>query len=283
MISFNFVEQCPPYSIKLNSGKYLIEGWGASGGGNPSSKGKGAYAKAFLYLSKPTSLLIVVGGKGETSTSFSYQKFQGGCNGGGAGGIGRISDELSNGSGGGGATDIRTIDNTKIFVVAGGGGDSGVNQEGASLSGGYAGADYGGIGEHMASFSAQANQPTSLTHGTENGVGQTGRDGGEVNNGGEGNGGGGGGYRGGYSSQNSDAFSNAGGNGGSSFVNSTLFSRIVMKSGDDYIDSPDGVSEHGHTGNGFLRITEIETITCKKNTTFNFSFFIYGAIIFLIK
>ena len=287
MITFNFVEDCPSFLVNISKGVYLVEGWGASGGGNPAtSKGKGAYAAAKIRLSKTTSFYITIGGEGETSTGFSQQKFKGGCNGGGDGGIGKSDKEYSNGSGGGGATDIRLSlsINDRIFVVAGGGGDSGEDSQGNVKSGGYGGADYGGIGDHLTSFSDEASQAASLTSGTTNGVGQDGRNGMGEYGSGEGNGGGGGGYRGGYSSQNNDQYSSAGGNGGSSYISDSYFKIITMKGGNEQFNSPYGQLETGHTGNGFLRIIEIKNPTCEKNFRMpNFSFFITIVILFLFK
>lgn len=104
------------------TGTYLLEVWGASGGGNdPSSTtlgsrgGRGGYSKGRINLTRGTKLYAYVGGKGVGST--------GGFNGGGDGGPG--------GNGGGGATDIRLTGgvwndpislNSRIIVAGGGGG-----------------------------------------------------------------------------------------------------------------------------------------------------------------
>ena len=285
MLSFKYIDNCPPYSIELERGAYIVEGWGASGGSNSeTSRGKGAYAKAKLQLPTKTSFLITIGGAGQAGTVQSPQRFKGGCNGGGDGGIGY--GNYSNGSGGGGATDIR-INNSytsRIFVVAGGGGDcgKGINDD-FTLSGGYGGGPNGGIADHFDNFSQQANSETTLINGIKDGKGQIGRDGISGSSSGEGNGGGGGGYLGGYSSQTQGDATNAGGNGGSSFVSSTYFSSIVYKAGNVIIDSPDGHQETGHNGNGYLKIYLSKPPTCRSKTIYHFSYFFYITSLLLMK
>lgn len=103
------------------SGNYLLEVWGASGGGNNpdnsnlgSRGGKGGYSKGEIFLNKGTKLYIYVGGQGVAD--------KGGFNGGGNAG--------PNANGGGGSTDIRTTGGvwnnpasiTSRIIVAGGGG-----------------------------------------------------------------------------------------------------------------------------------------------------------------
>lgn len=133
------------------TGKYLLEVWGASGAGNdPSSTvlgsrgGKGGYSKGEIQLTKGTKLYAYVGGKGTGSS--------GGFNGGGDGGPAA--------NGGGGATDIRlvggvwndTISLASRLIVAGGGGgsdDTLVNEVaggGNDGSGGAGGGTNGGRG-----------------------------------------------------------------------------------------------------------------------------------------
>lgn len=83
------------------TGKYLIETWGASGGGNPkngtsgSRGGFGGYSKGEINLNKGDNLIVEVGGQGTKSTGLGTG---GGYNGGGHGGV--------NGFGGGGMTSI---------------------------------------------------------------------------------------------------------------------------------------------------------------------------------
>ncbi len=133
------------------TGRYLLEVWGASGGGNdPSSTvlgsrgGKGGYSKGIIQLTKGTKLYAYVGGKGVGSS--------GGFNGGGDGGPA--------GNGGGGATDIRLVGGvwnnpaslaSRIIVAGGGGGaDDTLATEvaggGNDGSGGHGGGTNGGRG-----------------------------------------------------------------------------------------------------------------------------------------
>lgn len=104
------------------TGRYLLEVWGASGAGNdPASTvlgsrgGKGGYSKGIIQLTRGTKLYAYVGGKGTGSA--------GGFNGGG--------DAGPTGNGGGGATDIRLIGGvwnnasslaSRVIVAGGGGG-----------------------------------------------------------------------------------------------------------------------------------------------------------------
>lgn len=114
-------------SVTLNPGKYQIEAWGASGGGNEpttssTTGGKGAYAKAVFNVTEETTLYVYVGGQG--SAYSESNEYNGGFNGGG---------NSYNGFGGGGASDVRLLrgdaDDTasllsRIIVAGGGGGSS---------------------------------------------------------------------------------------------------------------------------------------------------------------
>ena len=83
--------------ISLSRGVYLFECWGASGGDDGSIKGgSGAYVSGRITINKATDFYVYVGKKGVHGTTASF-------NGGGRG--------SSNGASGGGATDIRLIDN----------------------------------------------------------------------------------------------------------------------------------------------------------------------------
>ena len=121
--------------VILEPGKYQIECWGASGGGQKG--GKGAYAKGIYNITEETTLYVYVGGKGTEYGPYNIQN--GGYNGGGS---------SYKGSGGGGATDVRLYKGdwndttsllTRIVVAAGGGGASKVSEDGKSGSGGAGG------------------------------------------------------------------------------------------------------------------------------------------------
>ena len=107
------------------AGKYKIEAWGAQGGtdSHQGSGGKGGYTAGEVYLEAGEELFVTVGGFGDANA----QGFNGG---------GKAWTNVSGGSYGGGATDIR-VGGTGHFnriLVAGGGGSSVRN-----YTGGYAG------------------------------------------------------------------------------------------------------------------------------------------------
>ena len=278
---YKFVDNCQPYQLNLPRGEYFVEGWGGCGGSsNPieNSGGTGAYVAAKLCLKTMQTLFVFVGGKGQNSSDYSEERFLGGCNGGGSGGIGHSSH--SNGSGGGGATDIRVNDtfDGRIFVAAGGGGDSGQQiNKGRVFRGGYGGAPDGGIAEHSTNFEKQAEIPASYDAGYEMGKGQDGRDGVNQDGAREGNGGAGGGYYGGYSSRDTRMNSCAGGNGGSSFVSTEYFTNITMKAGNETFTYP----RDSDGGNGLIIITQLTLETSNVNLLF-FRHFCFSNIINLM-
>ena len=100
-----------------NSGYYILEAWGASGGNSSASGGRGAYAKGTIFLTKGQEIYVYVG---QTGIYGGPEGFNGGgaCN-------------VSWGYTGGGATDFRLIDgnwkddlslNSRILVAGAGGG-----------------------------------------------------------------------------------------------------------------------------------------------------------------
>ncbi len=113
--------------VTLETGKYQIEAWGASGGGyesdlNSTTGGKGSYVKGIFDITEQTTLYVYVGGKGTEYTDTNENN--GGYNGGG---------DSYNGYGGGGASDVRLLKGeandtksllSRILVAAGGGGSS---------------------------------------------------------------------------------------------------------------------------------------------------------------
>lgn len=266
-----------------STGQYLIELWGAEGGGD--SAGKGAYTSGYINLTAGTTLYVFVGSQGGEGTKSVIGTA--GYNGGGAGGS-HCADSVINGHGGGGATDVRLVNGSwndvsslrsRIMVAAGGGGGYDMDAGGAA----------GGLtGYNTAANKIQVATQTSLSFG----VGQTGGSKTVFESfGAEGNCGGGGGYYGGGASTATGTNSNAGGGGGSSFIsghngcdaidqngnhtgNSTHYSnyifantKIIDGTGyswstakDSYVGVPDTASSSvsaGHSGNGYARITKI--------------------------
>ena len=128
-------------------GYYYIEVWGAQGGGTNS--GLGGYTNGIIKLSKYEKLYVYVGSKGESNASVTNV---GGYNGGGYSG----NNSGVNSYGGGGATDIRYIDNveldeddllwnselginSRIMVAAGGAGTTSTLTTIAGIGGGLIG------------------------------------------------------------------------------------------------------------------------------------------------
>ncbi|HGL4367991.1 TPA: glycine rich domain-containing protein, partial [Clostridioides difficile] len=186
--------------VVLPPGKYLLECWGAAGGGGIrivdfNLRSKGGYSKGELTLRKETTLYVYAGSKGSNYDST--------FNGGGK----AMMHESPSGGGilycnGGGATDIRLIggswDNEQSLlsriIVAGGGG-----RNNFETKGGDGGGDAGGDGSKADSKGTQTN----------GGKGEAGLDGSFGKGGsavsassGENYGGGGGGWYGGGSGYN---------------------------------------------------------------------------------
>jgi len=142
------------------SGEYKVELWGAQGGGayydygsyinkfdgyekigDYISGGKGSYTFGKINLKIKNRLYIFVGGIGKDYSSVLYlNRPKGGYNGGGLGGY-----AYQVGSGGGGATDVRTVDDdwnsfvslkSRIMVAGAGAGTSNFRR---AVSGGEAG------------------------------------------------------------------------------------------------------------------------------------------------
>ncbi|HFL3239573.1 TPA: glycine rich domain-containing protein [Clostridioides difficile] len=195
---FNYIHG--EQEVVLPPGKYLLECWGAAGGGGIrivdfNLRSKGGYSKGELTLRKETTLYVYAGEKGSNYDS-SF-------NGGGK----AMMHEGPSGGGilycnGGGATDIRLIggswDNEQSLlsriIVAGGGG-----RNNFETKGGDGGGDAGGDGSKADSKGTQTN----------GGKGEAGLDGSFGKGGsavsassGENYGGGGGGWYGGGSGYN---------------------------------------------------------------------------------
>lgn len=116
-VNFVFTGDVQTYTIPEN-GLYEIKLWGAQGGGTSVNGvregGRGGFVKGTKEFNAGEILYIFVGG-------------QNGYNGGGLGGTSELGEPGSNG---GGATDIRTIQDdlgSRILVAGGGGGNGGAN------------------------------------------------------------------------------------------------------------------------------------------------------------
>ncbi len=252
-------------SIALPKGKYLLQCWGASGGGETdqsigSHRGLGGYSYGNYSITGTgtTTLFVFVGGKGQFSTSTNAD---GGWNGGGS----TLVRSGSNGSSGGGMTHISTTNNPSTpvisasstwnpsgtLIVAGGGGgtDDGTSQWAGTLggsndgSGGYGGGESGGEPRSEGAFlSGKAGTQSS---GYKQGIGEpvpgTNHDAG----------GGGGGWWGGKwgGVQNS-----SGGGGGSGYIGGVSTPKETI-AGNSSFPAPGGGNETGHAGDGYARIS----------------------------
>ncbi|WCK57675.1 glycine rich domain-containing protein (plasmid) [Aneurinibacillus sp. Ricciae_BoGa-3] len=241
----------PPYS-----GKYKLEVWGAQGGGRVdySNGGKGGYSSGEIFLSQGDTLYINVGSQGEnlrSSGSSSYVR--GGFNGGGEGDYNGYQEA----GGGGGASDIHSF--SQKLIIAGGGGGSGWNgaggagggMNGVNGQGGYPGA--GGSQSSGGTAGPDYCYPQTSTSGYS---GQGGR-GASGGCGGGGGGGGGGGYFGGGGGGTSGNQLGSGGGGGSGYIGGVQNGQTI--DGNQWIPSPNGESELGQSGNGYARITSLNT------------------------
>ena len=228
-----------PYEVFLKPGKYLLEAYGASGGGNEatyttardseteeclsqeyvqqyqgntqcikhnSQPGSGGYSRGILKLSHGATLYILTGGKG----TYSTDDHKGGFNGGGS-----ASSYLSNMAGsGGGATDFRLFRNslyTRILVAGGGGGCDDESMSTKRDDNDGSGGSGGLIGQAMwknGTYQGQ-NYETNTTRGFSFGQGQRSSSSKSYEKAGAG-----GGFFGGYTFDDQDA----GAGGGSSFA-----------------------------------------------------------------
>lgn len=204
-------------SIKLPSGLYMFEAWGAGGGlselkydptNNSSCGGEGGYTKAIFYVRQNTTIYIYVGAKGGGPYYNSTGKW---AFNGGAPCYATAADACD----GGGATDFRlqggpwdNLDGLKSrFLVAGGGGGCEDHYNYIALDG--IGGDGGGL-TAQDGYNAKAG---SQTTGYALGKGEPGYP--QQNNEAPG---GGGGWYGGYSAYDASRNWNSGGGGGSSYI-----------------------------------------------------------------
>lgn len=257
----------------LNSGKYKLEVWGASGGKYSSYiPGYGGYSIGVVQMSTNEKIYINVGGAG-TSASASSTFTTGGYNGGG-------SANYSAGTGGG-ATHISKVSGVlsslesinDVLIIAGGGGGTGVyssntvggsaggmqGNKGGDISSSYPGGGYGGT---QISGGSLGSGSTAGTVGT---FGQGGT-GGYESSFSHGSGGGGGGLYGGAGG----SARNGGGGGGSGYIGNSLLADKYMYcyncTTSDEVDtktytttnvSDTPISNYAKTGDGAAIISQI--------------------------
>jgi hypothetical protein len=224
-------------------GYYQVTLWGAQGGnvatrstGDASNYpsgglyiaygGRGAKTQGVIWLKKGQNVTFYLGGQGRGSyLKHAAEYIAAGFNGGGKGGIGH-EPAYPDGSGGGGATDMR-IGGKRIMVAAGGGGGAQAADNpwypvpggpgGAAVSDSTGKDDKSGSNGNVKSRKVPGVNPSS--DGSKlraNGQGQDGLHKKSLNDGrNEGNSGGGGGYYGGYANQD---FQVGSGSGGTSYI-----------------------------------------------------------------
>ena len=260
------------------TGKYLLEVWGAQGGnGYNAVGGKGGYSRGEIELTKGDILYINIGGKGtDTGSTYTASTKAGGSNGGGNGAISSYQEYDSSAGGyvtyytfagaGGGGTDIRIgQDSLYARVIVAGGGSGGAAGGPSGGSSGYAG---GGETGDAGDSSYQAKQTQAGTNGSfGQGGNQT-----STNMRYVGPGGGGGWYGGGggAKSSSSSVYNYSGGGSGYVYTSSTASSYpsdcllnsthylknayTIIGSGVSF-PSTSGNTEEGHEGNGYARVT----------------------------
>lgn len=259
--------------ITLPAGQYKLECWGAQGGTYFNYiGGYGGYSIGTITLAQKTDVYIYVGGAGSSSSIDS------GFNGGGTG--------ISNGRGGGGASDIR-IGQDSLYarvIVAGGGGGAGVavgNANPAGCGGGLYGGDgyYNNTtGSYLTGYFRSGGGASQTTGGkawSTTATGTAGSFGQGGNASGYSCGGGGGGWYGGGGAYDNDSDSDGRyGGGGSGYVytsstasnypsgcllnESYYLTDASTTAGDKNFTSPNEGSKIGNQGNGHVRITAIE-------------------------
>lgn len=264
-------------SVILPKGQYQLECWGAQGGNGTNNTsypgGKGGYSKGIITLNKKTNLYLYTGGQGLNGTTYNSN---GATTAGGFNGGGSVTSVNGRGSGGGG-TDIRiAVDSlyARVLVAGGGSGSSGYTTLAGFAGGGISGKTYnnqdsssggswyGGGGSQTQGGAANTSYSNYTTAGS---FGQ----GGNYNSGSNayyGSGGGGGWYGGGgaigvggggsgyiYTSSSASYYPSG------CLLNSSYYlTNATILAGNAAFISPTGISETGHAGNGYIRITVIE-------------------------
>ena len=182
--------------IPEKSGTYLLEVWGAAGGGGNSSTG--GYSKGYIQLNKDEKIYVVVGGNGGNITEGI--SISGGYNGGGSGsGTSHKDGTIIKGSGGGGATHIARTSgllatvksNPSNLLIAAGGGGGAVYIWDGYLYGG-SGGGFKGVSPTHSNAGTGGTQTSDGSNGSSD-WGQNGGGGGGFYNGGTGGYGGAGG------------------------------------------------------------------------------------------
>ena len=277
---------CHPINVSLETGNYIFEVWGASGGTiSENTSASGGYSYGEITIHSKTNIFIFLGGSGIITTENGHT--QAAFNGGGRG---SKDSRHQFDSSGGGASDIRVIDKSlnHRVIVAGGGGGSGHDMN--DSIGGVGGGNTGKQGETGCSLETHNECGIGGKGGEQTGnperfgIGED-HEGGYYNAAG-----GGGGWFGGLAGQSYAA----GGGGGSGFVYteqndlvhvslSYLLRNAFTKAGDTSFPSPFDDSEmHGRYGHGIARITSLLPKCSELNRVLNIFQNIHFFIVFLI-
>lgn len=141
--------------VVLQSGRYLLEVWGAQGGDSVGTRrregseggkgGLGGYSKGTLTLTKETKIFVVVGQRGRSASQSDGSETSGGFPDGGGTKTGHYLNYTSVPGTGGGSTSIRVGSNslyTRVIVAGGGGGAGG--DDVSTDHGGFGGGSSGG-------------------------------------------------------------------------------------------------------------------------------------------
>ena len=274
-----------PYSgnvkaITLPKGLYKLECWGAQGGDYSTTYtgGRGGFSSGILNLTEKTTVYLYAGGDGQKTTAASILS-AGGFNGGGKA---TTSNASYHTCGGGGGTDIRIgTDSLYARVIVAGGGGGAMGAAAGQGNGGYGGGTSGGAGASASSSYTTGKGGTQTAVGasyygtaaattTNSDLGGFGKGASAKTSSSYSTGGGGGWYGGGSARR-------AGSGGGSGYVytssTASSYPSGCLLTADNYLTeasttagnvaflSPNGVSETGHSGNGYVRITVIEIKT----------------------
>ena len=247
-IENNFIDQSISYSgnikeVTLTKGKYKLEVWGAQGKGNKG--GLGGYSVGIYNIPSPTTVYVVVGGNNGYNGGGSSSK---GYNGGGATHIATRTGLLSA---------LSSYKSSVLMVAGGGGGMSYRSYTGDYYAGGFGGGTNGGDGKIGANDGkgaggTQTSGGTGIKRGKNGSFGKGGDDSGEQTTG-AGGGGYYGGSSGGWNYVMLDTRTGSGG-GGSGYVSSVLTDAQTI-AGNEAFPSTSGVTETGHSGNGYAKIT----------------------------
>lgn len=282
----------------LPVGEYLFEVWGAEGGqgvddnGYKASPGKGGYSSGKIKFTEETAVWLHTGGQGgRGATAAQAAPIKGGYNGGGDSSYNGNSNYGHGGGSGGGASDIRISMNSMFarVIVAGGGGGSGSSWN-YTANGGYGGGTMGGGGVKGLSWTVDNAGGGAQTAGGEaqqrpnsgnTGAGSSGTFGyggsGYAGNYYAAGGGGGGGWYGGGAGVNGNSAGSQGGGGGSGWVYTQAnqsktplgwqldkgywLTEAQTLNGAQSFSDPNGNTETGHSGNGYIRITKLGSAT----------------------